>query len=96
MDLETKILLNFLKSGYSTRQLDKLLNLHDSRGWASWKILKKYKLVNGDKQKLFLYSVQECKRIISELKKQGKKDLLKSLIVKNSPKKIRHIKTKNV
>ena len=62
-------LLNFLKSGLSTRELDNLLG-HKSgktKGWVSWDILKKYKLKNSDKGKLFLYSEQQSGEIIGKI-----------------------------
>jgi len=50
---EYEVILNFLKSGFSTRQLDKLLGHKNTRGWVSWDVLKKYKLRNSDKGKLY-------------------------------------------
>jgi len=84
---EYQILLNFLKSGLSTRQLDKFLDLSNSKGWNSWKILKKYKLKNFDKGKLFLYSSGQSKKLIKLLdKKEGSID---KLIKENPPNKLK-------
>ena len=49
-----------------------------SKGWESWNVLKKYKLLNSDKGKLYVFSSLESKRIIKEYIK-GKKTL-KALI----------------
>ncbi|MBI1934887.1 hypothetical protein HYS31_00455 [Candidatus Woesearchaeota archaeon] len=64
---EYGVLINFLKSGLSTRQLDKLLGHNNTKGWFSWDILKKYKLTNYDKGKLFLHSINQCKNAIRQL-----------------------------
>ncbi len=60
------VLLHFLKSGLSTRQLDNMLG-HDSvnsKGFKSWKILKKYNIQDKDKNKLFCFRKQESLAII--------------------------------
>lgn len=67
-EIERKVLLNFLKSGLSTRRLDKLLKYDHkkTKGWKSWEILKKYNLKSGDKAKLFLYSSKQSEDIIKK------------------------------
>ena len=82
---EYLVLLNFLKSGFSTRQLDKLLGHKNSRGWVSWDILKKYKLRNSDKGKLFLYSTNHSRKIILSLIKEKKEGFIDDLIKVNHP-----------
>ncbi|MFA5406808.1 MAG: hypothetical protein WC307_05630 [Candidatus Nanoarchaeia archaeon] len=68
-----EILKAFLKLGFSTRMLDKLLgfNQRTSKGWVSWNILKKYKLINEDKGKLFLYTDGQCRSIIKRIMKSN-------------------------
>jgi hypothetical protein len=83
---EHEVILNFLKSGFSTRQLDNFLGNKNTRGWVSWDILKKYGLKNLDKGKLFLYSTAQSNKIIKLLNeevKEGRLDKLKKL---NPPK----------
>jgi len=82
---EYRVLLNFLKSALSTRQLDNLLGYDNTRGWVSWEILKKYKLKNSDKGKLFLYSTIQSKMIIGQLAKEIKEDLIDEIIRLNPP-----------
>ncbi len=89
---EYVVLLNFLKSGLSTRQLDKLLGHTNSRGWLSWDILKKYKLRNSDKGKLFLYSTAQSKQIISLLVKEKKDDYINELIKIHQPNNLKKYK----
>ena len=64
------VLVNFLKNGLSSRQIDVLLGYdkNKTRGWKSWTILKEYKLSKEDKGKLFLYNSVEYREIISKLK----------------------------
>ena len=80
---EHVILLNFLKSGLSTRQLDRLLGYDASRGWVSWEILRKYKLQNSDKGKLFVYSPIQCNKLIVCLVKKKKRGVINEIIKKN-------------
>jgi len=82
---EYDVLLNFLKSGFSTRQLDKLLGHSNTRGWISWDILMKFKVKNSDKGKLYLYSTTQSKNIIGSLVKNVKEDYLDELIKLNPP-----------
>jgi hypothetical protein len=82
---EYEILLNFLKSGMSTRELDKLLGHNNSKGWISWKILKKYKLKNSDKGKLFLYKADQSKKIIKLLIEKEKENYIDELISNYPP-----------
>jgi len=79
------VLLNFLKSGLSTRHLDMLLGHNNTRGWKSWDILKKYKLRDTDKRKLFLYSTKQSKKIITKLITDPEEGLIDFLIKDNSP-----------
>ena len=81
---EQLILLNFLKSGLSTRELDKLLNNHNSHGWISWKVLKQYNLINGDKGSLFLYTTSQSNQLIKELVSNSE-NKLNTLIKKYPP-----------
>ena len=81
------VLLNFLKSGMSTRELDGVLG-HSSektKGWKSWEILKKYSLRNEDKGKLFLYSERQSKEIIRKLIRNPDNRIIDKLIIKNPP-----------
>lgn len=80
---EFVVLLNFLKSGFSTRQLDKLLGHKNSRGWKSWELLKKYKLRNQDKGKLFLYSTVQSKKIIITLSNSPETGKIDELLKNN-------------
>jgi len=89
---EYVVLLNFLKSGLSTRQLDRLLGYSSSRGWISWDILKKYKLSNSDKGKLFLYSTAQSKQIISLLIKGKKDNYIDKLIKIHQPNNLKKYK----
>ncbi|MEA2004482.1 MAG: hypothetical protein U9O53_06035, partial [archaeon] len=84
-DKEFDILLNFLKSGLSTRQLDRLLGINDKNGWISWRILKKYGIKKYDKSKLFFYSTRQSENIIRKLIKSHEKSSIDSLITKNPP-----------
>ena len=86
---ENTILLNFLKNGLSTRQLDNLLNQKDTDGWISWKILKKYKLTKSDKCRLFLYSNSQCNEIITKLAKEKKSGYMDELLKSYNPDKIK-------
>ena len=64
---EDIVLINFLKSGFSTRKLDALLGFSKTRGWKSWEIIKKYNLKKEDKGKLFLYSGKQAGEIINKI-----------------------------
>jgi len=77
---ECEIILNFLKSGFSTRQLDKFLGHKNTRGWVSWGILKKYKFRNLDKGKLYLYSTAQSNKIIKLLAKESNDGFIDKLI----------------
>lgn len=81
---EYTILINFLKSGLSTRQLDRLFKHKNTKGWVSWVILKKYKLNNSDKGKLFLYSTNQSRKIIAQIMSRRKEGFIDKLI-KHSP-----------
>lgn len=83
---EFTVLLNFLKSGLSTRKMDKLLGYSNTRGWLSWDILKKYNLQNSDKGKLFLYSTRQSKEIISKIIKENREEITDLLVKDNHPK----------
>lgn len=80
---EKLVLINFLKTGLSTRELDNLIGYDKikTKGWKSFEILKKYNLKNKDKGKLFLYSNSHCLKFIKKLKEIE----LDSLIQKNPP-----------
>lgn len=81
------VLMNFLKSGMSTRELDKAMG-HSSlktKGWKSWEILKSYGLKNSDKGKLFLYSERQSRQIINILMKNSESSV-DNLVKKNPPK----------
>ena len=85
--LEEKVLLNFLKSNLTTRQLDAYLG-HDpalSKGWTSWKILKKYNLKTEDRGILFTFRTQECKKIISEIIKLDERNLIERILYSARP-----------
>lgn len=80
---EDIVLLNFLKSAFSTRKLDAMLGFSKSKGWKSWDILKKYNLTDCDKGKLFLYTENQSKKFIKKI--MEKKDNLENLIKNNPP-----------
>lgn len=86
-DKERTILLNFLKSGMSTRELDRVLghSPKKTRGWKSWSVLKKYGLKNEEKGKLFLYSERESKKIINEIIRKNANVNLSDLIKNMGP-----------
>ena len=85
---ERLVLLNFLKSNLSTRQLDKLLgyNPKQSKGWESWNILKKYKLENGDRGRLFCFKNNECVAIVKKIMNFDKRADIESLLTDSEPK----------
>jgi hypothetical protein len=77
-----------LNDGFSTRQIDKALgeNPIKSKGWISFKVLKKYKLLLKDKGKLFLHNQTEAKKIVSEiLNSKNYSYKLEALISKHPP-----------
>jgi hypothetical protein len=90
MDKKTEeiVLLNFLKSGFSTRNLDTLMGLSQikTKGWNSWDILKKYQLDKNDKGKLYLYSNSQCIEFINSLMKNPKVGSLYKYIKSAKPK----------
>lgn len=88
-DKDIIVLLNFLKSGFSTRKLDKLLGYSNTKGWKSWEILKKYELKNEDKGKLFLYSAKQSREIILQIMKEQKENYIDFLIKNNPPKNLK-------
>lgn len=79
------VLVNFLKSGLSTRDLDRILGYSGTRtrGWNSWNILQKYNLKDTDKGKLFVYSGKQSKEIIRDMIKETKPNL--DLLIKENP-----------
>lgn len=79
------VLLNFLKSGLSTGKIDKLIGYSDTKGWKSWEILKKYKLKDRDKGKLFLYSEQQSRKLIDKIIRAPKEGILNTFISANPP-----------
>lgn len=85
---EKDVLLYFLRAGFSTRQLDKLileLNPKITKGFSSWEILKKYKLRKEDKHKLFIYGVNQAKNIILKINTIDKVGAIDILIKANRP-----------
>jgi hypothetical protein len=75
------ILLEFLKSGLSTRQIDLIVGYKDSKGWRSWEVLKKYHLKDSYKGCLFSYSSRQVFSILDKLMKGSKlKAILRSEI----------------
>ncbi len=85
---EELVVLNFLKSNLSTRQLDKLLgyNPKQSKGWESWNILKKYKLENADRGRLFCFKNNECVAIVKNIMNLGERVDIESLFIDSRPK----------
>jgi len=77
---ESDILFNFLKSGFSTRKLDLHLGYQSTDGWKSWEIIKKYKLKNTDKGKLYLFSKRQCNDIIKKIMKKPRAGSIDSII----------------
>lgn len=63
-------LISFLKDGLTTREIDSALG-HDAtttKGWKSFKILKKHHLINSDKGRLFCCaSLAEARAVVKEL-----------------------------
>ncbi|PGH86692.1 hypothetical protein CN900_24590 [Bacillus anthracis] len=90
MDKKTErlILLNFLKTGFSTRKLDTLLGFssEESNGWKSWPIPKKYLLKKEDRGILYLYSTSQCNDIIDKIMESPQAGLVDEYIKEESPK----------
>jgi hypothetical protein len=84
-DNEETVIINFLKSGLSTRKLDSILGFSNSKGWVSWDVLKKYKLSNEDKGRLFLYSERQSLWIIKKIISSHNKISLNKLVQENPP-----------
>ena len=84
---ELDVLLYFLKAEYSTRELDKKLgySANTSKGWFSWKILKKYRVRDSDKGKLFVFKVQQAKSMIKEIPNIASKHPISILLQRNKP-----------
>ncbi|MCH8903279.1 MAG: hypothetical protein IIA45_05130 [Bacteroidetes bacterium] len=84
---EITVLLYFLKAGYSTRELDQKLGFSSrkSKGWQSWKILKKYGLTSEDKGKLFIYTERQSKKIIRKIPEIMAPGAIDILITANRP-----------
>lgn len=81
------VLLNFLKSSLTTNELDRLLG-HDSKqtkGWRSFKILKKYRLFDSDKGRLFLFTEEQSKKIIKEIMLSTSRKSVESIIKSAKP-----------
>jgi len=84
---EIDVLVGFLKSGLSTRELDKRLGYSSTtRGWKSWEILKKYGIKNMHKGKLFAYPMNQSKKMIKILLENSRHNSVENLIEKNPPK----------
>ncbi|MED4676796.1 fibronectin type III domain-containing protein [Bacillus nitratireducens] len=63
------VLLHFLKSSFSTHQMDSLMK-HDrlkNKGWKSSEVINKYLLQTDDTGKLYLYTQQQCKEMIGKI-----------------------------
>lgn len=85
MAKDRDILLNFLKSGMSTRQLDASMGLKGTRGWVSWKVLRSNGIRDSDKGRLFLYSNPEIMKMIEQVKRGHK---MEDLAASATPKKL--------
>ena len=84
---ELRVLVLFLKAGYSTRAIDQALGLdsNKTKGFISWKILKKYNLQKQDLSKLFIYKENEVKKIIKEMIIMNTKGSIDKLIEIHKP-----------
>jgi len=85
MDSKEKlVLINFLKTGLSTRALDNLMGCDKTktRGWKSFEILRRYNLKDSDKGVLFLYSNSQCISFIKKLNKIQLSELIRGEIPK--------------
>jgi hypothetical protein len=81
------ILINFLKSGLTTRELDRRLG-HDSKltkGWRSWRVLKRYRLVNTDKGRLFLVPDRQCRAAIASISAATTREAVDSVLARARP-----------
>lgn len=84
---EKNVLLNFLKFGLSTRQLDNHIgyNSKKTKGWQSWRILKKYKIESIDQNKLFCFRTQESLIIIKDIISAKNRNEVKNILNKAEP-----------
>ncbi len=84
---ELKTLVWFLKGGYSTRFIDNALGLDSkkTKGFASWKVLKKYKLDKTDVSKLFIYNEKQAKEIVALMIQMNQKGSIDQLVLKHKP-----------
>ncbi|GMQ95130.1 MAG: hypothetical protein BMS9Abin13_241 [Patescibacteria group bacterium] len=84
---EKEVLLNFLKSGLTTRQLDEALgyNSKKSNGWESWAILKRYKIDKKYKGHLFCFRKHECLQIIREIMVADNKGAVEKILDEARP-----------
>jgi len=85
--LERSTLLNFLKTGLSTRQLDSQIgeNPQKSKGWKSWKILQKYKIKTTDSGSLFCFRKVEALNIINKIMKAQNYEEVNKLLRYSEP-----------
>lgn len=81
------VLINYLKSGLTTRELDRRLghNSKKTKGWRSWRVLKRYRLVNADKGRLFLLTERQCKATIESIAAAATREAVDSVLAKATP-----------
>ncbi len=75
---DKELLLNYLKSGLSTRELDEQMEYNSvvSKGWRSWKILRQYKIDSTDRGRLFCFRKNEALAIVRNiLNAKSRKDV---------------------
>lgn len=84
---EIKALTLFLNGGYSTRKIDTVLEPDNKKpkGWISWDILKKYYFTNSDKQRLYLFTEAEIKKILISISASKGRSQTEDILSKASP-----------
>lgn len=86
------MLIEFLKFGLSTRQIDSAIGYKNSRGWRSWEVLKKYNLKDSDKGCLFPYSSRQVSSILDRIMKGSKLSSILRIEIPEIIKKYKNIK----
>jgi hypothetical protein len=94
MASDKEVLLHFLKSSFSTHQMDSLMkyNRFKTKGWKSFEVIKKYLLEDDDKGKLYLYTPSQCKEIILKIIANPELNYIDRIIATINPKSIEKYK----
>lgn len=84
---DKEVLLNFLKSGLSTRELDEQMGYDPtiSKGWRSWKILQSYKLNSSDRGRLFCFRKTEALAIIRNIQNSKSRGDVEHILNSSKP-----------